>query len=375
MTNLTRILPGQTIGIVGGGQLGQMMALSAKAQGFVVGVLDPTPNCPCAQVCDWQIVAEYDDEDALKNLAQKSDVVTFEFENVDVATLDDVAELTYFPQGTQLLSISQNRLSEKAFLSALNIPVAPYAAINSFDELKKVSAELGFPSVLKTTTGGYDGKGQLVLKNTADLDDAKELIQFGPCVLEKWVPFVKELSIMVARNEDGEVSYFPVVENIHRHNILHETIVPARVNEKVQSEVQHIAETIAHNVKLVGTLAVEIFLTAENKIYVNELAPRPHNSGHYSIEACTISQFDAHVRAVCNWPLPKINLISSAIMVNILGEHLEGTYRLIGEKPDWHFHLYGKAESKLGRKMGHITILTNDVTRTLNEVAETKNWD
>lgn len=376
MTNLTKIiLPGATVGIVGGGQLGQMMALAAKEMGFRVGVLDPTPDCPCGQVADWQIIAAYQDEAALSQLAEKSDVLTFEFENVHVATLDRVASGTYFPQGTHLLAISQNRLKEKSFLQSLGLPVAPFVPLENIRDLRQAVAKLGYPCVLKTTTDGYDGKGQVVF--TAEVDEAlaAPLLAHGACVLEAWVPFVKELSIMVAGNEAGELSFFPVVENDHRHNILHATLVPAAISTHLSNEVQALAKKIATAVKLVGTLAVEIFLTPDGELFVNELAPRPHNSGHYSIEACTISQFTAHLRGICNWPLPPVRLLSPAVMVNILGEHLAKSYGEIPRQRAWNFHLYGKALAKTGRKMGHITILTTNLTQTLKEIQATKIWD
>lgn len=351
------------------------MALAAKEMGFRVGVLDPTPDCPCGQVADWQIIAAYQDEAALSQLAEKSDVLTFEFENVHVATLDRVASGTYFPQGTHLLAISQNRLKEKSFLQSLGLPVAPFVPLENIRDLRQAVAKLGYPCVLKTTTDGYDGKGQVVF--TAEVDEAlaAPLLAHGACVLEAWVPFVKELSIMVAGNEAGELSFFPVVENDHRHNILHATLVPAAISTHLSNEVQALAKKIATAVKLVGTLAVEIFLTPDGELFVNELAPRPHNSGHYSIEACTISQFTAHLRGICNWPLPPVRLLSPAVMVNILGEHLAKSYGEIPRQRAWNFHLYGKALAKTGRKMGHITILTTNLTQTLKEIQATKIWD
>lgn len=202
-----------------------------------------------------------------------------------------------------------------------------------------------------------------------------DLLREGTCVLEAWIPFEKEISIMVARNAAGEVSTFPVVENIHHNNILHETIAPARVNQDVIEEAKRIAKVIAESVDLCGVLGVEMFLTAAGAIYVNELAPRPHNSGHYTIEACAISQFAAHIRGICGWPLAQeIPLLSQAVMVNVLGEQLLETYHLIGKKPTWSFHYYGKKQAKKGRKMGHITILTKDVEALLKEIDQTNIW-
>lgn len=376
MNNLANFIkPGKTIGIVGGGQLGRMMAISAKEMGFRVGVLDPMEDCPAAQVADWQIVASYDDVFALEELAKRTKVITYEFENVDVDALNQIQSLTDLPQGTDLLAITQDRLMEKTFLESNNVVIAPYASIVSPTDIQDAIDGIGYPCVLKTTRGGYDGKGQLVLKGTSDLAASMDLLRSGTCVLEAWIPFEKEISVMVAGNGKGDYVTFPVVENIHRNNILHETIAPARVEKDVSDEAKRIALVIAEAVNLSGVLAVEMFLTKAGGIYVNELAPRPHNSGHYSIEACTMSQFDAHIRGICGWPLAEPKLLCPAIMVNVLGEHLHPTYRIIENKPNWQFHYYGKVEAKKGRKMGHITVLTNDINATLEEIEKTKIWD
>lgn len=368
-------MPGATIGIVGGGQLGRMMALSAKNIGFKVGVLDPTLNCPAAQVADWSINANYDDTLALEELALRTDVVTYEFENVSVEALNAVSQKVSIPQGTDLLAITQDRLLEKSFLEANDIVIAPYSTIISPTDIQDAIDGIGYPCVLKSTRGGYDGKGQYILYSRSDLAPSMDLLREGTCVLEAWIPYEKELSVLVTGNGQGEFTTFPVVENIHRKNILHETIAPARVSDDVVEEAQRIARVIAESVNLAGTLAVEMFLTKAGGLYVNELAPRPHNSGHYSIEACSISQFDAHIRGICGWPLPEIELLSDAVMVNILGDQLDETYGLIPEKPNWNFHYYGKKGAKPGRKMGHITMLTKDIEKTLEEVYQTDIWD
>lgn len=368
------IKPHSTIGIIGGGQLGRMMAFSAKERGYQVGVLDPTPNCPTAQVADWQIEADYDDAEALLSLAKRCDVLTYEFENVDVSTIERVMDQVHVPQGTDLLLITQNRLKEKEFLKKSGIPVASYARIDSIEDLKNQSETIGYPSVLKTIRGGYDGKGQFVLKKSSDIESAATLLEQGTCILEKWVSFQMEVSVMVTRNERGAIAVFPVSENIHQNNILLKSIVPARISKDLQKEVKQIAETIADQLNLVGVLGIELFVTEQGELYANELAPRPHNSGHYSIEACTDSQFDMHIRAICGYSLPEVGLLKPAVMVNILGEHLELALELNEQQPSWHVHDYGKSEAKVGRKMGHITILTDDVNQTLNEVEETGIW-
>ncbi|GCF94535.1 N5-carboxyaminoimidazole ribonucleotide synthase [Enterococcus florum] len=369
------VQPGATIGIVGGGQLGRMMAVSAKEMGFRVGIIDPTRDCPAAQIADWHIAAEYNDQSALKEMARRSDVVTYEFENVDVDAINQIINKVSVPQGTDLLAITQDRLLEKSFLEGNNIVIAPYATIISPTDIQDAIDGIGYPCVLKTTRGGYDGHGQYVLKSTSDLAPAMNLLRSGTCVLEAWIPFEKELSVLVTGNEQGEYVTFPIAENLHRNNILHETIVPARIEEMVAKEAQRIAKVIAEGVELTGTLCVEMFLTKAGALYVNELAPRPHNSGHYTIEACSMSQFDAHIRGICGWPLSQPRLLSEAVMVNILGQHISGTLKAIPEKPEWHFHYYGKAEAKENRKMGHVTVLTKNLSQTLQEIEHTNIWD
>lgn len=361
-----------TIGIIGGGQLGKMMAQSAKRQGYRVIVLDPQPDCPTSQVCDQQIVAGYDEPQALRQLAEQCDVITYEFENVDCDTIAQTLSPTLFPQGIRTLQVSQNRLAEKAFLTEQQIPVGAFQAVRSVQDLANAIEKIGYPAVLKTTRFGYDGKGQVVLKSEADLDKARQLAENQECVLEAWVHFEKEVSIMIGRNLNGDCSIFPVSENIHLNNILHLSIVPARISPSLAEKVQACAEKIANALNLVGMLGVEFFVT-ENEVYVNEIAPRPHNSGHYSIEACNFSQFDTAIAAVLNLPMPKIRLNSPVVMVNVLGQHQQAVYAEKARQPQWHFHDYGKHESKHNRKMGHITIL-GEIETSLNAITQTQIW-
>lgn len=377
--NLNRpefIQQGKTIGIIGGGQLGQMMALSAKYGGMKVIILDPTPNCPCCQVADEQIVAEYSDVKAIEKLADKSDVLTYEFENVDLNALSDVADKVAVPQGTNLLYITKHRLREKNFLNEAGCKTAPYVSVKDMTDLRKAIKKIGYKCVLKTCEGGYDGHGQVVLKGNEDLNkpEVAEILSTKDCILEGWVNYQVEASVMVARNANGDVTVFPVSENYNADEILHISIVPARISKAIYEKAQKIAKQIAEAIDLRGILGVEMFILKNGDIYINELAPRPHNSGHYSIEACNFSQFDIHDRAVCNWPLPKIKLLSKVVMVNVLGQHVQGVRSVIPQKPDWHFHDYGKGENRHNRKMGHVTILTNDIEKTLKEINETHIW-
>lgn len=368
------ILPGQTIGIIGGGQLGRMMALSAKANGFRIAVLDPTEDSPCGQVADVKIVSAYDDMNAIKQLASISDIVTYEFENISAEALDWLCENAYVPQGSHVLSQTQDRIKEKVAITKAGATVAPYAEIHATEDIYANIEALGFPAVLKTARGGYDGKGQYVIHNEAEIEKAKELLNHGACVLEKFIPFQKEISVIVFRNPNGETAFLPVGENVHKDNILHQTIVPARISKLASQTALEEAKKIADDFELVGTLAVEMFLGENDEIYINELAPRPHNSGHYSIEACETSQFEQHIRAVCNWPLANTELLKPAVMVNILGEHVEPLIQSIPAVTDWKVHLYGKAEAKFKRKMGHVTLLRDNVEEALREVEQSDIW-
>lgn len=370
----TYLLPNSTIGIIGGGQLGRMMALAAKAMGYKVIVLDPTVDAPCGQVADEQIVANYTDLNALKELAERSDVVTYEFENVDNDALHSIENSVRIPQGSELLSITQDRILEKAYLESLNINLAPYAVIVDRDDIEQHINSLGYPAVLKTTQGGYDGKGQYVIQSEEDIDKAVELLRFGTCVLEAWIPFEREVSVIVARNSDGQIETFPVAENDHKNNILHTTVVPAALDEESIHEAEAIAVKLAEYLHLEGVLAVEMFVTGSGAIYVNELAPRPHNSGHYTIEACNISQFTQHIRAIAGLPLLKPELLRPAMMVNILGQHVDGVNEVLAEHPDWFVHYYGKQEAKIDRKMGHITVLSDNPLVEVEKMRMTQIW-
>ncbi|MER2108553.1 MAG: 5-(carboxyamino)imidazole ribonucleotide synthase [Solibacillus sp.] len=368
------IYPGQTIGMIGGGQLGRMMAMAAKEAGYKIAVLEPTMDSPCGQVADIRIVAPYDDEAALEELAEVSDVITYEFENIDYEGLKRLTEIAYVPQGAELVRITQNRVTEKAAIVEAGCPVAPYAVANTYAELVTNIDTVGYPCIVKTARGGYDGKGQQLLKSADDLPLAEQLFEHSQCIVEGFVPFTKEISVIVQRNGQGETCCLPVGENIHVHHILHETIVPARIAEDTAAKAEEAAAKIADYLQLVGTLAVEMFVLENGDIVINECAPRPHNSGHYSMEACNISQFTQHIRAVCGWPLRKPKLWAPSVMVNVLGQHVVPLTNSISKYPDWSVHLYGKAEAKVNRKMGHVTIMTDNLDDTLKQIADSGIW-
>ena len=368
------IYPGQTIGIIGGGQLGRMMAVAAKEAGFKIAVLEPSMDSPCGQVADIRIVAPYDDEAALEELAEVSDVITYEFENIDYEGLKRLTEIAYVPQGAELVRITQNRVTEKAAIVEAGCPVAPYIVADTYEQLVLNISNIGYPCIVKTARGGYDGKGQQLLKSEQDLPLAEKLFEHSQCIAEGFVPFTKEISVIVQRNGHGETCCLPVGENIHVNHILHETIVPARIDVDTATKAEQAAAKIADHLNLIGTLAVEMFVLEDGEIVINECAPRPHNSGHYSIEACNISQFTQHIRAVCGWPLRKPRLWAPSIMVNVLGQHVVPLTNSISKYPDWSVHLYGKTEAKVNRKMGHVTIMTDDLDETLKQIMDSGIW-
>lgn len=370
------IRPGKTIGILGGGQLGRMMALAAREMGYGIAVLEPKEGSPCGQVADKEVIAAYDDLEAAKELSKHCDVLTYEFENIDRKTAEWLEKNLYLPQGSQLLATTQDRGLEKKSIESFGVQVAPYRLVETKRDLEEAIQELGLPAVLKTCRGGYDGKGQSVIRIAADIDEAFESLQGrGQLILEKWIQFALEISVVVTRSVSGEVSTFPVSENVHRNNILHQSIVPARISEAVRQRALDIAAHLADSYNMVGTLAIEMFVTIDGDIYVNELAPRPHNSGHYTIDACETSQFQQHIRAICDWPLGKTELERPAtVMVNILGEHLPSVLERIDQFSDINLHLYGKDEAKVGRKMGHITVLAESVEEALEKIDQLNIW-
>ena len=370
------ILPGATVGILGGGQLGRMVAIEAKKMGYDVICLDPTPNSPCGQVADDQIVAPFDDMDAALRLGERSDVIIYEFENIDVRLVEALEKKYYLPQGSRILSIAQDRIKEKTAMEENGFPVAPFRIVRNYQDLEAAIRELGYPCVLKTAREGYDGKGQLVLNGSQDLSAAAEMLRFYDAsdakasrtdasssvgmefVLEKMIAFTHEASAIVARSSRGEMRVFPIPENIHRDNILFISIVPARIGQEMEEEAIRIAGEMADAFDIVGLLAIEFFVTPEG-LLVNEIAPRPHNSGHYTWDACYVSQFEQIIRAVCGLPLGSTELVSPAVMVNILGADLEPVLKELPHFTDnIKLHLYGKKGGKLApkRKMGHMTV-------------------
>lgn len=364
------ILPGASLGILGGGQLGRMFAMEAKRMGYRVVTLEPTPNSPCGQIADRQIEAEYDDRQALAELARACDVITYEFENIDagaVAYLEGLGKPVR--PGSRVLRITQDRLLEKEFLRGEGLGVTGFAAVGSPEDLREAAVAVGLPAILKTVQGGYDGKGQAVVATAGEASAAFEKLYRGsPLIWESKVPFLKEMSVVACRGADGQVAAYPAAENVHVSNILDISMAPARVPPEVAARAVRIAEAVGAGLEMVGTYCVEMFLTAGGGILVNEIAPRPHNSGHYTLDACACSQFEQQVRALCGLPLGSTALLKSAVMVNILGDgngdNLEGVEDLLRAE-NAVFHLYGKPRAAAKRKMGHFTVLADSVDAAL----------
>jgi 5-(carboxyamino)imidazole ribonucleotide synthase len=354
---MTALPPNATIGIVGGGQLGRMSALAAARLGYRCHILSDTPDGPAALVSAGETVGSYDDPEILREFAAKVDVITFEFENVSAEGLDLLASLKPVRPSPAVLRISQDRALEKGFLNGAGIATAPWRLVDSVEALRDAAAALGLPAILKTTRLGYDGKGQRRLAPGCDLEAAFAELAPKPLILEGLVDFACEISVVVARGVDGTVSAFDVVENRHRHHILDLTLAPARIPPETAAQARDIAGRIAAAIGLVGLLAVEMFIDAKGAVLVNELAPRPHNSGHWTLDACPASQFELHIRAVAGLPLPPATRHSDAVMKNLVGPEETALWPEILATPGLIPHLYGKAEARAGRKMGHVTRL------------------
>lgn len=371
------LLPGQTIGILGGGQLGRMIILEGRKMGYRFATLDPAADCPGGQVADEHIVGAYDDPAAAERLAKLSDVIIYEFENLDPELVRHLEKQKPVPQGSRLLEITRHRLKEKKALQRAGVAVAPYRVVEAKEDLIAATKQLGFPSVLKTATGGYDGKGQWMLKSAQDVQCLPDdmFIPERPYILEQFVPFSKELSVVVARSVTGETSAFPTALNLHRRHILHMTVAPAPAATEIAAEAEKLAIKIAQSLQVVGLIAVEMFLLANGSLIVNELAPRPHNSGHYTYDTCHTSQFEQLIRAVLGLPLGPAHLFSAAVMVNILGEHMGNFLRERHRFPrEAKIHWYGKKEAKRGRKMGHVTIVSDTVQKALEISRQISIW-
>ena len=360
------ILPGSTLGMLGGGQLGRLFTMAAMSMGYKVVVLEPDPHSPAAQFADEHIIAEYDDISALEKLAKACDAITTEFENIPASVLNKLSETCPVHPSANALEKAQDRIVEKAFILSCGLLPVPYAVLESKSDFAKAKDTLSFPAILKTARFGYDGKGQQTVKTSDDIESAFLQANQVPCVLEQFIDLDCEISVILGRNEKGDSQCLPVSENIHKEGILYQSLVPARVADNIVQAAQAAAIRIADKLEYVGVLAVEFFVTKQGELLVNEMAPRTHNSGHYSVDACVTSQFEQQVRMICGLPFGDVSLLSSVVMTNMLGD-LWGENN---EPPQWQnllesqsskLHLYGKKEARKGRKMGHYCTLAENI--------------
>lgn len=360
---MRQFYPNSTIGVFGSGQLGRMFAIEARKMGYRVHTFSPESDTPTGQIADFEIVAAYEDLDAVKRFAEAVDVVTFEFENVPFETVEKAAQFVeVYPRG-EVLHIAQHRLREKTFLSQNNFPVTEFRHIKTIEELKLAAAEIGVPAILKTAGFGYDGKGQARIKTIEDCKSAFAAIGENEAVLEAFVDFEKEVSVVAARDFQGNFAHYGVIENAHENHILDVSFAPALVSEKIRNEAIGITRGVLETLEVVGVMTVEFFLTKNEKLLVNELAPRPHNSGHLTIDACVCSQFEQQLRAVCNLPLGSTEFLRPAAMANLLGDLWETgapNFAAALENKSVKLHLYGKQKARRGRKMGHLTALAEN---------------
>jgi len=363
------LLPGTTLGVLGGGQLGRMFCLAARVMGYRTMVLDPDSACPAGQVADEQVIAAFDDTAGLQRLAQHCDVVTIEFENVPALSLEILADSVRVYPPAECVHIAQDRLKEKRFACDNGVDTAPFAEISDAGQVDAAMAITGLPAILKTATLGYDGKGQAVVHNREQLLAAFEAVQNVPCVLEKKLDLEREVSVLLVRNVDAETGVYPLSENEHRNGILHTTRLPAAITPAQAERAQQAALKLANRMGYVGVLAIEFFITTDGQLIFNEMAPRPHNSGHYTQDACATSQFEQQVRVICGLPPGDCCLLSPVVMLNLLGDLWDPDWSHVLRLPGAKLHLYGKHEARPGRKMGHVNLLAESVERA-SELAD-----
>jgi 5-(carboxyamino)imidazole ribonucleotide synthase len=365
------ILPNSTIGVFGSGQLGRMFAIEARKLGYRVATFSPDSDTPTGQIADIEINANYEDLEAVERFAKSVDVVTFEFENVPSICIETAEQFVQVHPKGEVLHITQNRLREKTFLAENGFPVTPFKHIKTLQDFENAT----FPSVLKTAGFGYDGKGQAKLKSVADIEKAFANLNNQEAILEQFIEFEKEVSVVCARDIKGNFAHFGVIENAHTNHILDVSFAPAIVSENTFNQAIEITRNIADKFKYVGTMCVEFFLTKDEKLLVNEIAPRPHNSGHLTIDACVTNQFEQQVRAVCSLPLGSTEILKPVAMANLLGDiwqNGEPNWSEALKIPNVKLHLYGKQEARKGRKMGHLTALAETVEKAIENVRKAK---
>lgn len=373
---MAAILPPAMLGILGGGQLGRMFAVAAKTMGYRVAVLDPDENAPAAAFADRHIRAPYNDQAALRELADSCAAVTTEFENVNADAMRELARRTRVSPSGDCVAVAQDRIAEKAWINKAGLPTAPYLAIESVEDIQ-VDLAPYLPGILKTARLGYDGKGQVRVRTAAEARAAYANLGGQACVLEKMLDLQLEVSAIVTRVSAAQSAVFPVAENIHKNGILDESIVPARIAPALAKQAQEMARKLAEALDYVGVLAVEFFVLADDSLVVNEIAPRPHNSGHYTLTACLTDQFQQQVRAMCGLLPGRTDLLSPVVMVNLLGDvwkdngH-EPNWDVLAEAPNAQLHLYGKKQARPGRKMGHFNVMAASADEALDQARALK---
>ncbi len=364
------ILPGATLGMLGGGQLGRMFVHAATSMGYRVIVLDPNSSSPAGEIAHLHLQAKYDDAHSLKALAQECSVITTEFENVPAEVFEHLEKTCLVSPNARVLELAQDRIKEKQFAQSLNIPPTPFYAVSNIQDIEQAFSDLSSSMILKTTRLGYDGKGQAVVNTAQECIDQWNKLDNVECVLEKMITLKSEVSVVLARSAAKELSFFPVAENVHKDGILFTSTVPAKVSEDLQNLAKSHAQKIAEDLDYCGVLAVEFFIDDDGSLFFNEMAPRTHNSGHYTMDACYTSQFEQQVRAICGLPLGNPGAHSAVTMVNVLGDLWDAQ----DEQPDWSriltdnvkLHLYGKHQARVGRKMGHFNYLAEQGADTLS---------
>lgn len=375
-SRLSPILPGAALGVLGSGQLGRMFAIAARRLGYRVHVLSPDDDTPTGQVADLEIRAAYEDVDQIANFARGVSVVTFEFENVPAIAAETAAKFAPVRPAGSVLFVSQNRLREKSTLQNAGLPVTPFHPVRTLQELQSALEKLGTPAVLKTAAWGYDGKGQAVIRTPGDAAKAWNALRTDEAILEAWIEFEREVSVVAARGLHGEFVAYPLLENAHRNHILDVTVCPARVSETIQRDALDIARSVLTVLDVVGVLCVEFFVTKTGGLLINETAPRPHNSGHLTIDAHRTCQFEQQVRAVSGLPLGDVTQWRHAAMANLLGDVWSPdppNWPALLEAPEVKLHLYGKHEARPGRKMGHLTALADSVDEAERIVRAARN--
>ena len=368
------VLPGSTIGIFGSGQLGRMFTLVAKRMGYRVCVFSPDAQSPTGQVCDHELVAHYDDREAVEDFARQCDVITLEFENIPVETVRWASAITPVHPGESVLQVAQDRVIEKQSLADAGLPVTPFRAVRDRNELESIATELGLPIVIKTTRSGYDGKGQRIVRESGALSELAAQLD-GPLIAEKMIDFDREVSILVFRGLSGESGTFPLIENHHANHILDFSICPAPDSDSLQESARKIALQTAECLDLVGLLCIEMFVQRDGTLLINEIAPRPHNSGHLTIEAFVCCQYEQQLRAICGLPAGSTAQTAPAAMANLLGDIWEnGTpdFNAATNIEEARLHLYGKASARVGRKMGHITATGLDTEQAVQRATSAR---